>query len=358
MTTQSDLVERRSSGDADLEMEIAIDAPVEAVFEFLVVPEKLFRWMGIGGEIDPVEGGRFEVHYPGDNVARGEFVEVARPSRVVVTWGWEHWAEVPPGSTTVAFDLVEQITDGATRTLVRLTHTGLPDATAGDRHVEGWSHFLPLLAHEAAREELRAAELALMLQRERVAEMRRALPLGRDGSDYEFDEFVGGSVQRRTLADLFADPDTPLVVYHFMYGKRQSEPCPMCSMWIDGWQGVAGHLAERLNLVIASSAPAEDWHRVAQQRGWHDLRTVTAAPSSFKVDIGGEDADGNLDPAISVWELVEGVPRLTYAGGAHIDGEHWRGLDLLSPVWHILDLTRPGRGDWMPSAQEATAAQE
>ncbi len=24
------------------------------------------------------------------------------------------------------------------------------------------------------------------------------------------------------------------------------------------------------------------------------------------------------------------------------------GLDLFSPVWHLLDLTRQGRGDWMP----------
>ncbi len=23
-----------------------------------------------------------------------------------------------------------------------------------------------------------------------------------------------------------------------------------------------------------------------------------------------------------------------------------RGIDLLSPVWHLLDLTRQGRGDW------------
>ena len=26
-----------------------------------------------------------------------------------------------------------------------------------------------------------------------------------------------------------------------------------------------------------------------------------------------------------------------------------RGIDLLSPVWHLLDLTRRGRGDWYPA---------
>jgi predicted dithiol-disulfide oxidoreductase (DUF899 family) len=28
--------------------------------------------------------------------------------------------------------------------------------------------------------------------------------------------------------------------------------------------------------------------------------------------------------------------------------DEYRGLDLLSPVWNLLDLTRAGRGDWMP----------
>ena len=27
----------------------------------------------------------------------------------------------------------------------------------------------------------------------------------------------------------------------------------------------------------------------------------------------------------------------------------FRGIDLLSPVWNLLDLTPEGRGDWEPS---------
>ncbi|MFE5399799.1 hypothetical protein ACFQ9Z_00035 [Streptomyces sp. NPDC056580] len=26
-----------------------------------------------------------------------------------------------------------------------------------------------------------------------------------------------------------------------------------------------------------------------------------------------------------------------------------RGIDLLAPVWHLLDLTPQGRGDWYPT---------
>lgn len=351
MSTQTEpttgaVLDRRAPGSPDIDLEIAIDAPIETVFDFLVVPEKLFSWMGAGGEIDPSPGGIFRVEYTTGDVAVGEFVDVSAPERVEVTWGWEGSDELPPGSSTVVFDL----SSNDDRTVVRVTHTGLPTVELGDRHVEGWSWFLPQLSHTAARAELRAAELELMLQRERVAELRRSLPLGPGGADYEFDEHVDGETRRVGLADLFTSPDRPLIVYHFMYGKQQTDPCPMCAMWMDGWNAVANHLAENVDFVVASSSDAADWASLAADRGWNDIRLVSAAPSTFKLDIGGEDADGYQEPVISVWELVDGTPRMTYSGAAHIDGDHWRGVDLLSPVWHLLDLTRAGRGDWMPSA--------
>lgn len=202
--------------------------------------------------------------------------------------------------------------------------------------------------HEAARAELRAAELDLMHQRERVAAMRRALPLAPRTPNYEFTEFVDGDERTITLSELFADPAKPLVIYHFMYGKQQTSPCPMCSMWADGWAAVTDHLEARINFVVAASSGAQEWAELAADRGWASLRTVSAAPSSFKLDIGGEDADGNQWPFLSVWELVGGVARMTYSGGANITDSEWRGIDLLSPVWHFFDLTRAGRGDWMP----------
>ena len=92
----------------------------------------------------------------------------------------------------------------------------------------------------ARREELRLAELELMRQRERVAAMRRRLPPGAIVQNYAFEEgppnLDGGDAPVETvrLSDLFSGPDRSLVIYHFMYGKRQTTPCPMCTMWIDG----------------------------------------------------------------------------------------------------------------------------
>jgi predicted dithiol-disulfide oxidoreductase (DUF899 family) len=37
------------------------------------------------------------------------------------------------------------------------------------------------------------------------------------------------------------------------------------------------------------------------------------------------------------------------AGAQLADDRRERGIDLLSPVWHLLDLTPGGRGDWYPS---------
>src|SRR2546423_2455540 len=85
----------------------------------------------------------------------------------------------------------------------------------------------------AKRDELRLAEIELMRQRERVAELRRRLPQGAVVQDYEFQEgpadLDAGDTPVRAvrLSQLFTAPDRSLVVYHFMYGKKQINPCPI-----------------------------------------------------------------------------------------------------------------------------------
>jgi len=204
-----------------------------------------------------------------------------------------------------------------------------------------------------SREQLRAAELDLMLQRERVAQLRRDLPPGPIVEDYVFEQVAapggaddGGLIR---LTELFSAPDRTVVLYHFMIGKAQGDACPMCTMWADGWAGVVGQLAERVDFALVSGGPVSELATLADARGWDDLRLLGAGNSTFKVDIGGEDEQGHQAPFISVYRLDGRQPRLRYSGGAHISADHWRGVDLLSPVWHLLDLTPEGRGDWIPS---------
>ena len=93
------------------------------------------------------------------------------------------------------------------------------------------------LANESAeylakREELRLAEIELMRQREHVAELRRHLPPGPALEDYKFIEgpvdLDSGDTPTRTvqLSELFTAAGRPLVIYHLMYGKRQTDSSP------------------------------------------------------------------------------------------------------------------------------------
>ena len=106
------------------------------------------------------------------------------------------------------------------------------------------------------REELRLAEIELMRQRERVAELRRGLPQGAAIQDYAFEEgpanLDAGDTPIRTvrLSELFSAPNRSLVVYQFMFGKKQTTPCPMCTLWIDGM----------VSLII--------WLRTSTLRSW------------------------------------------------------------------------------------------
>ncbi|HEY0496120.1 MAG TPA: DUF899 family protein [Kutzneria sp.] len=191
-----------------------------------------------------------------------------------------------------------------------------------------------------AREELRLAEIELMQQRERVAQQRRDLPPGPVMPNYAFNN---GTV---TLEELVTD--RPLIVYHLMYGKAQTTPCPMCTMWIDGFNGVAQHIARNADFAVAAAAEPDDLQRFGRERGWDQLRLLSCGDNTFKRDLRSEDEDGNQDSTISVFARDgEGAIRHHYTTRPRMAEDiQERGIDLYAPVWHLLDLTPAGRGDW------------
>ena len=204
------------------------------------------------------------------------------------------------------------------------------------------------------REELRLAEIELMQQRERVADLRRRLPEGAIVQDYVFEEgpadLDAGDTPIRTvrLSELFSAPNRSLVVYQFMFGKKNTTPCPMCTLWIDGWNGVAHHLAQNVDVAIVAAADPMALRAHARARGWHRLRLLSCGANTFKYDLGSEDREGNQDSTISVFTRdTDGTPRHFYSVHPSLSSDiKERGIDLLSPVWHILDLTPQGRGEW------------
>lgn len=199
------------------------------------------------------------------------------------------------------------------------------------------------------RDELRLAELDLIDHIERVAALRRNLPADTVVDDYQLVDVTSGDGVR--LSQLFSAPHRTLILYHFMYGKAQTEPCPLCTMWIDGYNAAAPHVTQNVDFAVVAAAEPAAISTHAASRGWTNLRLLSAGDSTFKYDLGSEESDGTQTEWISVFTRGgDGTVRHRYSKGAQMaDDRRERGIDLLTPVWHLLDLTPDGRPDWYPS---------
>ncbi len=133
-----------------VQREIAIDASPETVWEFLVDPLKMTRWMGLEATLDAQPGGVYLVKVIDGHTARGEFVEVEPPHRLVFTFGWDPGEDgpsaVPPGSSTIEIELAPAPDSG---TLVRFSHN-LSAVEMATQHAQGWDHYLTRLQIAAA----------------------------------------------------------------------------------------------------------------------------------------------------------------------------------------------------------------
>ncbi len=219
------------------------------------------------------------------------------------------------------------------------------------------------IEYRESRERLLAAEIELIQARERVARMRRELPAGPEvtgeytfmegPADLDRDEPV--TVVR--LSDLFASSSDNLIMINYMYGPEDDAPCPMCTMWADGYNAVAPHVKQRTSFVLVAATRPGDLRGIARKRGWQNIRLLSSLGSTFNHDYQSEDRDGNQRPGVTVFRRdPEGTIRLHYFSEAMLGekyqpptGQDPRGIDLFSPVWNLFDLLPEGRGNWYPS---------
>lgn len=203
--------------------------------------------------------------------------------------------------------------------------------------------------YRAARIKLVAAERALRRRVESVAALRRKLPAGGlVPEDYVFE----GESGKARLSDLFATGDT-LVAYSFMYGPKMAKACPMCTSMLDGLNGNAQHIAQRTNLVVIAKSPIARIVEFARARGWSNLRLLSSAGNTYNRDYHGEDANGSQWPMLNVFVRRKGAIRHFWGSelmGAKAEpGQNGRHVDMIWPLWNVLDLTPEGRGkDWYP----------
>ncbi len=211
--------------------------------------------------------------------------------------------------------------------------------------------------YRESRNRLLEAERDLRRQVEKVAALRRKLPLGgRIPEDYLF-EGESGSVK---FSDLFRPGKNSLILYSFMYGPGMKQPCPLCTSFIDGVNGNAVHVTQRANLAIVAKSPLPRIQEYARSRGWNNLQLLSSANNTYNRDYFGETPDGNQMPLLNVF--VKRGDKIHHSWATELiflppdKGQHHRHIDMAWPLWNLLDFTPEGRGtDWLPQIQYANA---
>lgn len=126
-----------------------IKARPSIVFDAMTTPEGIACWWGpdagpvLLAETDPRVGGRFRVRFRtldgNEHESSGEYLELARPERLAMSWRWAGGED--PGESLVEIDL-RVIPEG---TELTLTHSRLHDEETRRGHEQGWSGSLDKL---------------------------------------------------------------------------------------------------------------------------------------------------------------------------------------------------------------------
>lgn len=214
------------------------------------------------------------------------------------------------------------------------------------------------LGYRSARDALLAAEMELRAKAEEVAALRRELPVGGHlKDDYlltegPLDLTRDGPETETRFSDLFSPGKNTLVVYSFMFAPG-GNPCPACTSLIDGLDGMAPHIRDKVNFVVFAKAPIAEFRQWAQSRGWKNSRLLSTGATTYNADYLAEDADESQRPIINVFRKTgDGI---FHSWGSELffapapEGMHPRHADTIWPLWTIFDLTPEGRGpDWFP----------
>jgi predicted dithiol-disulfide oxidoreductase (DUF899 family) len=220
--------------------------------------------------------------------------------------------------------------------------------------------------YRLARNQLLEAEIELRRMIERVAAQRRALPPGGAvPEDYVFEEVASGAEVR--FSQLLAPDQDTLVIYSFMFPRWSGDtrpgpaegdtallplaetPCPSCTSILDSLDGAAPHLARRLSLVVAAKSDPARIRNFARERGWRHLRLLSSRNNDYNRDYHAETPEGEQQPILNVFTRDGNGFRHRWATelmfAPREDGEEPRHVDLMWPIWNVLDMTPGGRGD-------------
>ncbi len=142
------------------------------------------------------------------------------------------------------------------------------------------------------------------------------------------------------LSQLFGDKKE-LIVIHNMGAS-----CAYCTLWADGYNGVAEHLANRAAFVVVSPDAPSAQKKFAARRGWR-FRMASHQGGDFAEAMGYRSKSGGWLPGVSVFRRDgDRVLRVSdTALGPHDD---------FCSVWHLFDMLPDGASGWSPKFKYGT----
>ena len=198
-----------------------------------------------------------------------------------------------------------------------------------------------------------------------MAARRRTLPPG--GSvpeDYRFESAVGDGGEV-SFSELFEPDKDTLVIYSFMFPRWSGDtrpgpasgqtarlplpetPCASCTSILDSLDGAAPHLARRVNLAVVAKSDPQRIRTFAGERGWRNLRLLSSRNNAYNRDYRAETPEGEQVPILNVF--VRDGEEIRHAWATELmfapreEGMEARHVDLIWPIWSVLDMTPQGR---------------
>lgn len=212
--------------------------------------------------------------------------------------------------------------------------------------------------YRESRNELLEAEINLRRQTEKVAGLRRKLPVGgKVKEDYIFEEIdPSGNSKQLKLSELFEPGKDSLILYSFMFSDKNEKPCTSCNSIADGLNGMVFHAEQRVNIAIVSKTSVKRFTDWAESRGWKNLHLLSSSGNNYNADYFGEDEKGNQLPVLNVFHKTDEGIYHTYATELLFadsdEGENTRHVDSIWPMWNLFDFIPEGRGtNWFPKHQ-------
>lgn len=179
--------------------------------------------------------------------------------------------------------------------------------------------------------EIDALEAEVGALQNKIAELRRRRAPERV-TDYVFSGWDGRPVH---LSELFNGRRDLILVHNMGVG------CNYCTLWADGFIGLAPHLTNRAAFAVSSPDPVAVQKPFAEKRGW-TFPMVSADGTSFFADMGFTDGRGDPMPGVSIFR------RGADGGILRVQRAEFGPGDQFCAAWHFFDMLADGVDGWEP----------